>query len=139
MTSELWTSNVLVNTWFVWNKIFINSEGSFDWSVGKDFILNFNFIVWNWVRIRSSDFIWVIFFSRFSVACFNTWWSWLWGTTWLILTSSVVITWSKWVSSAPFGISKKTSCNKTLILEEFPSSWRVTTITSITARLTTTS
>jgi len=130
MTSKGSTSNMFINTWFIWKEIFINWESSFDWSIGKDFGLDFSFVIWDWVWISSVDFIWVVIFSWFWMALLNTIWGWLGSTAWLILSSSVMITWSKWISSTPFFVSKKTSCNKTFLFKETPSSGWESTVTS---------
>jgi len=133
MSTKLRSSNVLIHTCLVWDKIFINCEGTFDWSIGEDFSHDLWFVVGKWEWVSSWDFIFSIFSFWFGMAWFSTFGCWLGFTARLILTGSVMIAWGEGVGFAPVLISKKMSSDQTLVFKVSPGTWWETTVASHTA------
>jgi len=138
MSTELWTSDVLIDSCLIWDKIFINCKSTFNGSISEDFGHDLLFVVGKWEWVGSWNFISSIFSFGFRVAWFSTLWCWFGFTAWFILTGSVMITRGKRVWFTPVLISKKMASNQTLVLEVSPStSWETTIASHTTSKSTT--
>lgn len=139
MTTQSWATGMVINTRFISQEILINCKCSFDWAVVHDFSLDFLYIGRDWVDWRGNPFILTVWFTVSWCACFFARWSWFAVSAWLILSSSVVITWGESVGLAPIASIIKPSSNYTSSVEVIPGSRRISSITSISTSQSATS
>jgi hypothetical protein len=95
---------MVINSGFVTWEIFIDGESSLNWTMGHNFSLNLRNLRWNAVDGLCMPFIVGICVSGILTNAFSlASWSRLRFSTWLVFTSSVMVTGSESVRHAIVG------------------------------------
>jgi len=66
MATKYLTGGMLVYSWFVWWKVWVDSESSLDWTICHNILLNRSNIIWNGVSLVAKGFVFLVCMSSIS-------------------------------------------------------------------------